>query len=187
MKKRYWFILIISLMTLILVGCNKNNYNGFEYNGPIKITVNMLLKSPAFLDDEKIPVKYSCDGINVNPKLQIFRVPDGAESLALIVDDVDAVAKEWVHWLVWNINPTTRKIEENSLPLGALEGVNDFNVVGWSGPCPPEKQHKYNFKLYALDTMLNLDEFSRKDDLMLAMEDHVIQQTVLSGYYEKEQ
>lgn len=185
MEKRSWLILGIILITLFLTGCgtNKNNQNNFNYDGPIKVRVNMSLRSSAFLHEEQIPLKYGCDGSDINPPLQFFGVPDDIESLALVVDDPDADNGGWTHWLVWNIDPKTKIIKENSVPVGAVEGVTDFNTLGWSGPCPPVNQHLYNFKLYALDTMLDISNLSRKADLIKAMRGHIVQQATLSGYY----
>ncbi len=181
-------ILILSiLLILLLSGCGNNiNYTNSKYDGPIRVVVNMELKSPAFLTGENIPIKYTCDGDNVNPELQFFGIPTKAKSLVLIVDDPDAPVGVWAHWLVWNIKPSINKIEENSLPDEAVEGVNDFNIVGWNGPCPPKgNKHKYNFKLYALDSSLKLDGLSRKTNLLKAMQNHILKQAILSGYYER--
>jgi Raf kinase inhibitor-like YbhB/YbcL family protein len=174
------------LLVLFLTGCGSStNYNSSNYDGPIKVIINMQLRSPAFLNQEDIPIKYSCDGDNINPALQFLGVPKETKSLALIVDDPDASSGVWTHWLVWNINADTKKIQENNLPDKAVEGINDFNNVGWGGPCPPSGRHRYNFKLYALDTKLDLDGLSYKNDLIKAMASHIIQQTILTGYYER--
>lgn len=145
----------------------------------------MKLSSSAFGHNEEIPSKYTCDGENVNPPLQISDVPESAKSLVLIVDDPDAPMGDWVHWTVWNISPDVREIPENSVPVGGVEGMTDFGRPGYGGPCPPSGLHHYHFKLYALDEGLDLNESATKADIEKAMEYHVLDQTVLIGTYEK--
>ncbi|MEW6611061.1 MAG: YbhB/YbcL family Raf kinase inhibitor-like protein [Patescibacteria group bacterium] len=143
----------------------------------------MKLSSSAFLHNTEIPSQYTCDGRDVNPPLTIEGVPADAQSLVLIVDDPDAPRGDWVHWLVWNINPSTSRIEEDSVPAGAAEGTTDFGRTGWGGPCPPSGVHRYQFKLYALDTTLSLVPSAKKRDVERAMEGHVLVQATLVGLY----
>lgn len=147
----------------------------------IKIT------SPAFSQDGKIPVKYTCDGSNANPALSISGVPDNAQSLAIIVDDPDAPNGTFNHWIAWNIDPKIDTIAENKLPSGAVSGTNSAGKVGYVGPCPPSGTHRYIFTDYALDTKLNLDSSAKKEDLLKAMEGHVIGQGELIGKYSRVQ
>lgn len=186
--KGFLILLIIILPIILFLICyfNQPQVEKIEYNGPIKMEIIMKLESPVFIDNEKIPVKYTCDGEDVNPPLIISGVPVGAKSLALIVDDPDAPMGDWVHWLVWNINPQIRKIEEDSVPDGGKEGMTDFGEPGWGGPCPPSGQHRYQFKLYALDTLLDLDEQATKADLLAAMQDHILAEAKLVGLYQRE-
>jgi hypothetical protein len=145
------------------------------------------LKSPAFENNEKIPRKYTCQGDDINPPLKIEGTPpEGAKSLVLIVDDPDAPMGTWDHWLVWNIPPIVSSIEENSVPEGAVQGKNSWGNNKYGGPCPPSGTHRYFFKLYALDTTLDISENSQKKDLEEAMEDHILAQTKLVGLYAKE-
>ena len=146
----------------------------------------MIIESPSFAMDEMIPSKYSCDAENLNPELTISGVPANAESLVLIVDDPDAPGKTWVHWTLWNIDPGTTEISENSVPAGAVEGVTDFGVAGYGGPCPPSGTHHYFFKLYALDITLDIDASSTIGDIEAAMEGHILENTELIGLYERE-
>ncbi len=146
----------------------------------------LKISSTAFKQSGWIPTKYTCDGEDVNPSLFIVNVPPTAKSLALIVDDPDAPAGTWVHWVVWNISPATKDIQENSLPQGAQEGINDFRKRSYGGPCPPPGTHRYFFKLYALDTMLTLGPNSTKAGLEQAMKGHVIAQTELVGLYKRQ-
>lgn len=149
----------------------------------LTITEKMVISSPAFENNRDIPAKYTCDGDNVNPPLEISDVPEETKSLLLIVDDPDAPMGTWIHWTVWNINPQTKAIEENSVPQGATEGMTDFGQPGYGGPCPPSGTHRYFFKLYALDTALQLDSSAKVNDLETAMEGHILAQAELIGLY----
>src|SRR3989344_873103 len=116
----------------------------------------MNLSSPAFEHHQPIPAKYTCDGENINPLLQFSDIPDSTKSLVLIMDDPDAPAGLWVHWTIWNIDPGTAEIAENSVPPGSIEGVTSFGKPGYGGPCPPSGTHRYFFKFFALDTKLDI-------------------------------
>jgi Raf kinase inhibitor-like YbhB/YbcL family protein len=142
----------------------------------------LILKSPAFENNTQIPAKYTCDGKDISPPLTIERLPKETKSMALIVDDPDAPMGIWDHWIVWNIAPTT-KIEENQVP--GSEGTNSFRKQSYGGPCPPSGTHRYFFKIYALDTLLNLKPSSQKKDLEKAMQDHIIAQGQLVGLYHR--
>ncbi|MEJ2684920.1 MAG: YbhB/YbcL family Raf kinase inhibitor-like protein [Candidatus Sulfobium sp.] len=146
---------------------------------------NFMIASPAFEENGRIPQEYTCDGEDVNPPLNIENVPPSAKSLALIVDDPDAPGKTWVHWVLWNIPPATTEIKENSVPKGAAQGKNDFGKNSYGGPCPPSGTHRYFFKLYALDTPLQLGSRSTKYDLESAMRGHIVSQTELIGLYRR--
>lgn len=146
----------------------------------------MILESSAFKDGQEIPKKYGYKNGNLSPPLAIRGVPEGARSLALIMDDPDAmgaVGKLWVHWVVWNIDAGTEEIAESSLPQGAVEGTTDFGQVGYGGPAPSDKRHTYVFKLYALNTKLTLQKGAIKRQLEDAMQNHIIAQTSLCGTY----
>ncbi len=146
----------------------------------------MRLSSPVFDDKESIPDKYGYENENVNPPLEIGKIPVETASLALVVDDPDAqepTGKIWDHWLIWNIDSETSRIEEGSPPSGATEGSNDFDETGYGGPRPPDREHTYHFRLYALDTELELDSGASKDDLREALGTHIIDETELRGTY----
>lgn len=143
------------------------------------------LSSSAFQNNTFIPSKYTCDGNDINPPLVIENVPAGARSLALIVDDPDAPMGTWVHWLVWNIAPGTAGIKENDVPKGASLGLNDFRKQPYGGPCPPSGTHRYFFKLYALDAVLNLPPGAKKTEIEKAMKGHIISQSQLIGLYKR--
>jgi len=142
----------------------------------------LAITSSAFEENALIPTKYTCDGDDVNPPLIIEEMPKETKSLTLIVDDPDAPMGTWDHWIVWNIPPTS-KIDENSVP--GVEGLNDFRKHSYGGPCPPSGTHRYFFKVYALDTKLNLDPNSKKNEVEKAMEDRILAQGELVGLYRR--
>ena len=143
----------------------------------------LKLSSPVFTDNATIPETYTCDGKNVNPPLEIAGIPGKSKSLALTVDDPDAPAGMWVHWLVWNINPHTHEIPEDTVPREAVLGKNDWHRNSYGGPCPPSGTHRYVFRLYALDTAIGLAGTATKQDLEEAMEGHILDQAQLVGVY----
>ncbi len=148
--------------------------------------MSMKIESNVFQNGGEIPRKYGYKKENINPPLLIKDVPINAKSLVLIMDDPDAmgaVGKIWVHWLVWNIDPYTNEILENSIPPNTIQGKTDFGEIAYGGPAPPDKEHTYIFKLYALDRKLNLDEGSTKSQIEDAMKGHVIEETRLEGRY----
>jgi Raf kinase inhibitor-like YbhB/YbcL family protein len=146
----------------------------------------MEITSPAFKDGERIPRKYTCEGPNISPPLQFSNVPDGASSLVLMVEDPDAPAKPWVHWLVFNIPAYASGFGENAIAPGSTQGLCNGNTFGYEGPCPPENEHQYLFRLYALDTRLNIPDASDRKAVLREMEGHVLAEAVLKGSYKKE-
>jgi hypothetical protein len=153
----------------------------------VPIEKQMKLTSSAFADGEKIPLKYTCSGDDVNPPLSFANIPAQTKSLVIIVDDPDAASGRFAHWLVWNINPINQELAEGFLPQGAMEGVNDFEKSGYKGPCPPEKEtHTYRFILYALDSEIILDSQARLSDLEAMIKNKIIAQAQLTGKYGRE-
>lgn len=144
----------------------------------------MNIKS-VFANNKRIPEKYTCDGEDISPPIELIDIPKNAESLVLIVDDPDAPKETWDHWILFNISPQIKKIEENSIPRGAVQGKNSWNNSNYAGPCPPSGTHRYFFKLYALNTILDLDENAAKADVENAMEGHVINVAELIGLYSR--
>jgi Raf kinase inhibitor-like YbhB/YbcL family protein len=140
------------------------------------------ISSPEFDAHSFIPSRYTCDGANVNPPLDITDIPSGTKSLALIVDDPDAPIRPWVHWLAWNI-PVAKHIKEDTLLKE--QGVNDFRENKYGGPCPPYGVHRYFFKVYALDTQLNLPAKTDRKQLEKAIEGHVLAYGELVGRYKR--
>lgn len=149
----------------------------------------MQLTSPAFEQGGKIPSEYTCDGQNVSPELNISGMVFGAKSLVLIVDDPDvpeSVRKDrmWVHWVVFNIPPNTSRIPKNSQPHGT-PGMNTGNQLSYMGPCPPDREHRYYFKLYALDDLLDLPRGATKEEVVKEMQGHIMAESELMGRYER--
>lgn len=150
----------------------------------------MELSSAAFADGDRMPDKYGYTNQNINPPLTVDGVPPGAASLVLIIDDPDAVepaGKVWSHWVVWNIDPGIDEIPEDSTPAGGIAGMTDFNEPGYGGPNPPDREHTYRFRLFALDTTLDLTASAEKNDVEDAIEGHVIDEAQLTGTFAPEQ
>ena len=151
----------------------------------------MQLTSTAFTEAQPIPSKYTCDGENISPPLSWNGVPTGTKSLALIVDDPDAPAGIWVHWVVYDLPATASELPEGLpksqyVPGGAKQGLNDFKHLGYGGPCPPAgKAHRYYLKLYALDRVLELKPGSTKQEVERAMEKHTLAHGQLMGTYKR--
>ena len=163
----------ISLALAIFVGTILN------MNAASSISVT----TPAFQAGGDIAAKFTCNGANVNPELKINGVPNEAKSLVLIVDDPDAPRGLFTHWIVWNIDPKAIDIGENSAPAGGIQGTNDFGKRNYGGPCPPSGTHRYFFKIYALDTKLDLKPSARRAELDAAMRGHTLAQGELMARY----
>lgn len=148
------------------------------------------ITSPAFQDGGRIPEKYTCDGDDVSPPLEWSPIPEEAVTLALICDDPDAPMGTWVHWVVYNLPADISGLPESVMPereleSGGLQGLNDFQKIGYGGPCPPGGEHRYFFKLYALDTKLDFGPGATKSHLMIAMEGHVLAEGHIMGKYSR--
>jgi Raf kinase inhibitor-like YbhB/YbcL family protein len=144
----------------------------------------MTITSTAFQDNDPIPKEYSFDSKNVNPPLTFSETPEGAESLALIIEDPDAPSGTFTHWILYNMSPATLQILEGELPLGAKQATNDFGQQKYGGPKPPSGTHRYFFKLFALDTMLDdLREQDSSSQFYQSIEDHTIGQAQIVGTY----
>src|SRR5688572_27050008 len=158
---------------------------------PKQEVASLTLSSSAFAAQREIPSKYTCEGADVSPPLSWDGVPEETQSLVLIVEDPDAPdpaapRRTWVHWIVIDLPPTTRGLREDAreLPPGALDGLNDLQRTGYTGPCPPRGRHRYLFRLYALDTKLRLIKPQRAQ-LEEALQGHVVARAELMGTYEK--
>lgn len=142
--------------------------------------VNMFISSSVFDNGSQIPVRYTCDGENINPPLEFGNIPEGTESLVLIIDDPDAPSGSFTHWVVWDIPPVSR-IDENSVP--GTVGMNGFGQAAYGGPCPSSGTHHYQFMVFALDTELNLTGRVSADQVEESMQDHILAQGLLTGRY----
>jgi Raf kinase inhibitor-like YbhB/YbcL family protein len=145
----------------------------------------MRITSSTFGNNWRIPSKYTCDGMSVNPPLSFSEVPANAKSLALVVCDIDAPAEVFIHWILMNIDPKVNEIKENSVPESAMQGKTSAKIMGYIAACPPSGTHHYYFKLFALDTILNL---TNPDiiELEAAMKGHIIEQAELIGLYSRD-
>ncbi|MDP8236784.1 MAG: YbhB/YbcL family Raf kinase inhibitor-like protein [Candidatus Erginobacter occultus] len=143
----------------------------------------MRLTSPAFSEGESIPALYTCDGAAINPPLVIDDIPPRAVSLALVMDDPDSPGRTFVHWVAYDLDVTGR-IEEGSHP--GTGGLNDFGRTDYVGPCPHSGTHRYVFKFYALDQKIGREKGLNKDELLTAIEGHIIARGELIGRYSRE-
>lgn len=148
---------------------------------------NMGVTSSSFTQGGKIPAKYTCNGEGVSPQLAWSGIPKEAVSLVLVCEDPDAPMGTWDHWVLFNIPPTTRSLEEGirQMPVGVKVGKNGNNRNEYQGPCPPDKEHRYFFRLYALDSKLPLQDGVSKKEVLHAMENHILAQAELVGTYEQ--
>lgn len=144
------------------------------------------LTSPQFQTDRMIPQQYTCQGRNIAPILQWKHTPENTQSFALIMSDPDTPNGNWVHWIVFNLPSNMTSLSPTiDLPIEAVNGLNSWNTPGYNGPCPPNGTHRYFFRLYALDTVLQLSETAQYSDLIDAMRSHILGQAVLVGRYRK--
>jgi hypothetical protein len=194
--KAVWSVLL--LLVLIVVGAFFFGSERGEAPTLIEeesMANNLTLASPSFGVGSEIPSRFTCDGENINPELTLSGVPEGSVSLALVMDDPDIPSQvkerlgkdEFVHWVLFNISPTIGNIPEGGAP--GVEGNNGGGKLGYTGPCPPTEfdptEHRYFFRVYALDTELNLSEGATKEDILSAMEGHVLDETELMGTFDR--
>ncbi len=162
------------LVLLFSCSCHSAKQNGTTTNADTGRTENnmaLAISSTAFSNGGMIPSRYTCDGANISPPLQWSGLPAGTKTVALIVDDPDAPAKTWVHWVVYDLPANTTQLPENIKPQenlagGGKQGTNDFKKIGYGGPCPPSGTHRYFFKLYAVDIQTSLGPGATKDELL---------------------
>jgi Raf kinase inhibitor-like YbhB/YbcL family protein len=179
-------LFILMLLSILLSSCSSTQTPTTEAD------MSLDLKSDAFMNGQSIPAKYSCIGKNISPALTWNAPPAGTQSFALIVDDPDAPAGTWVHWVLYNIPSDSRSLQEdlpvtgkNVDPTAIYFGKNSSGNVRYDGPCPPSGTHRYYFKLYALDTLVNLLPGATKSELTKAMEGHILAQGELMGTFSK--
>jgi Raf kinase inhibitor-like YbhB/YbcL family protein len=168
---------------------SKNIRGGNDAQGA---SMAFTISSPSFQNGAEIPKKFTCDGADVSPELQWTSPPSGTQSFALISDDPDAPAGTWTHWVLFDLSAQASSLPENvskidELPTGGRQGRNDFRKIGYGGPCPPAgKPHRYFFKLYALDTKLDLKPGASRQELEQAMQNHILGKAELVGRYQRQ-
>ena len=146
----------------------------------------MEIKSSAFTNDGGIPVKYTNDGENISPPLEIADIPEGTKSLAILIQDPDSQSGIWTHWIVWGVKPEVKEIPENSIPLGATVGTNSYGEQMYDGASPPSGTHRYIHKVFALASEISLDSATTAEELMEIIEPHIIDQAELIGTYTRD-
>jgi hypothetical protein len=178
---------IFVIFSLLFFYQGKNKANSMAMGGK-----NMEIKMTSFAFEEggMIPKKHTCEGKDVSPPIAWGTVPSGTKALALICDDPDAPMGTWVHWVLFNLPGSAKELPESVPPQkilanSAKQGTNDFRKIGYGGPCPPGGTHRYYFKLYALDTELNLEPGATKSQLLKAMEGHILGEGQLMGKYRR--
>jgi Raf kinase inhibitor-like YbhB/YbcL family protein len=176
-----YFVLVISLgFIFLLVGC-KGQEAAPASEGGMDMTIQIT--STVFTEGGKIPRIYTCDDQNISPPLSWTGVPTTTVSLAIIMDDPDASSGTWVHWVLYNLPPALTTLEQGKTGIGT-DGKNDFNRMGYGGPCPPRgSTHRYYIKLYALDKTLDLKSGSTKAQVESSMQGHILAQGQLMGKY----
>ena len=184
-----WLACLLMLAVAFAVSCIEKEESQEKAKG--EEVVGITVTSDAFAEAGMIPMQYTCDGADISLALMWNGIPDGAKSLALICDDPDAPSKTWVHWVLYNLPPELTGLPDSIpsnevLDNGARHGITDFGRFGYGGPCPPSGTHRYFFKLYALDTMLDLSGRVDKGQLEAAMEGHILASGQLMGKYTRQ-
>ena len=189
MLRRVYFLLIVFSLVIYFQG---KHFSFAKEGEKMEIKTKTLeIKSSDFETGGMIPKKYTCDGEDISPPLLWDGVPEGTKSLALINDDPDAPMGTWVHWVLYDLPASTKELPENmpkdkTLHSGAKQGITDFRKIGYGGPCPPSGTHRYFFKLYALDSKLNLEPGATKKQVEDAMKGHIVAQAELIGKYTRQ-
>jgi Raf kinase inhibitor-like YbhB/YbcL family protein len=185
--------LLAVLCLLVLIGCRSEVSPSSVPPSEATTTrhAGLTLTSPAFEEGAPIPVKYTCDGEDISPPLEWRDPPTSTASFALVVDDPDAGATTWIHWVIYDLPAEVRQLREGvptegRLPSGAAQGQNSWPKIGYGGPCPPSGTHRYFFSLYALDTLLGADAGLTQSELLQAMEGHLLAQAQLMGTYARQ-
>lgn len=186
MRKRTWQLVALSGLAVICVAILIVIVHARTVTAPKGVnmqqdTTPLTLSSPAFRNGAVIPTKYTCKGDDISPPLEISNIPPDTVSLVLIVHDPDAPNGDFLHWTLWNINPSQPVITEGTAPTGAVEGRTDFGKSQYGGPCPPSGTHHYEFDLYALNTKLDLSAGASRQQLERAIQTYIIARTTLTG------
>jgi Raf kinase inhibitor-like YbhB/YbcL family protein len=163
----------------------------FQVSGQAEAVMGKIeVRSSAFGEGDKIPPEFTCDGADMSPPIEWSGVPSHAQSIAVIADDPDAPGRDWVHWVLYDLPSSLTGLPagmpaSEKLPAGGIQGRTDFGSIGYGGPCPPKGTHRYFFKVYALDTMLNLKPGVTKKELLKAMQGHILDEGALMGKYQR--
>jgi Raf kinase inhibitor-like YbhB/YbcL family protein len=179
------------LIMIFLPSCGGDSQGGPTAPGEAEGAKRALdVRSSAFKEGGAMPARYTCEGLDISPPLTWSSVPNGTRSSALIVDDPDAPRGAFVHWVIYNLPPDTQRLpgdvpNQRTLPSGALQGMNGAGSIGYTGPCPPNGTHRYFFKVYALDTELDLGARATKEEVVSAMEGHDLAEGRLLGTYQR--
>ena len=182
--KNYFLFFLI----LILSSCSSGTDDLSNNKDDRKITKPpMQVSSPMIRHGQPIPEKYTCEGEDINPQITVLGAPEKTKSFAVIVDDPDAGNKTWNHWIMWDIPPEFSSISENSVPVGAVQGKQSFGNYKYEGPCPPSGEHRYFFKVFALNNMLKLPEDTSKTELLNYIDENLIEKAEFYGIYSKKQ
>ena len=189
--KRLTVIVLMVLATVSLTLLSYSYMASIQKPGVTKTIEIFKLSSTAFSNGGRIPERYTCIGLDVSPPLRWEGYPLEAESFTLIVEDVDAPGGVFTHWIIYNIPGSVSMLEEgvekvSVLSSGAMQGLNDFGRIGYGGPCPPAgKPHRYIFKIFALDTMLDVKPAASKNEILKALENHIIGEAELTGIFSR--
>lgn len=184
------FVKGVLFLMVILLFCQKEGKMVEKEKIKEEKKMEIKITSSAFEHEGMIPSRYTCDGENISPPLKWEGIPENAKSIALICDDPDAPMGTWVHWVLYDLPADVNELPEGVpddeiLENGAKQGRNSWGRIGYGGPCPPSGTHRYFFKIYALDKMLNLEPGITKEKLLKAMEGHVVAQGELMGKYRR--
>ena len=186
LQVQYW----LGSVALLTMGCGGGKGDRSPF-AQLQAPITLKLESSAFSSNGMIPAQYTCDGADISPALHWDNPPAGTRSLALVVDDPDAPLRTFTHWLLYDLPAETRQLPEGLpqqplLPDGGTQGKSDFGRHGYGGPCPPGGTHRYFFRLFALDTRLDLPSEATKQELITAMEDHILATGELVGRYSRQ-
>ena len=178
-------VLMLTIAALAIISCRSN-----DKKAESSTNLNITVSSDAFQEGEMIPKKYTCDGEDVSPSVSWTGLPAETKSVVLVCDDPDAPGDTWVHWILYNLPPNSGGLPEGVPPAEMLDGggnhgINSWNRYGYGGPCPPSGVHRYFFKIYALDTVLDIDARATEKNVLQAMEGHILIQGQLMGKYSR--
>jgi len=181
-------VLLLFMIVYLLLFLQCRDQKSYQQEGNNEMEIRIT--SSSFEECGFIPTKYTCDDVDISPPLEWSGIPEGTKELALICDDPDAPMGTWVHWVMYNLPPNVQTLPENIPPIkelenGTTQGSNDFHKIGYGGPCPPGGTHRYFFKIYALDTELNLEPGKTKAELLKSIEGHILAEGQLMGKYKR--